>query len=77
MSSNVREALLGIYEAARGNIYFNRHLRRCLYMPHAIPQLDANGTEEQIEISLCLYKSSSAGSDVVILQRWAPTEIQR
>ena len=48
-----------------------------VYVPLQIRQLDADGTEEQTVISLRLYKSRSAGSDVVILQRWAPTEVQR
>ncbi len=48
-----------------------------IYVPLQIRQLDADGTEEQTAISLRLYKSRSAGSDIVILQRWAPTEVQR
>ena len=45
--------------------------------PLQIRQLGANGTEKQTVISLCLCKSRSAGSDVVILQRWAPSKVQR
>lgn len=46
-------------------------------VPLQIRQLRADGTEEQTMISLRLYKSRSAGSDVVILQGWAPTKVQR
>ena len=48
-----------------------------VYVPLQVRQLDANRTEEQIGISLHLSKSKSAGRDVVILQRWAPAEVQR
>lgn len=48
-----------------------------VYVPLQVRQLDADGTEEHIAISLRLYKAGSAGSDVVILQRWASTEVQR
>lgn len=48
-----------------------------IYIPLQVCQLDADGTEEQIPISLRLYKSRSAGSNVVVLQRRAPTEVQR
>ena len=47
-----------------------------VYVPLQIRQLDADGTEEQIAISLHLYKSRPTGSDIVILQRWTPTEVQ-
>ena len=48
-----------------------------VYVPLQIRQLDADRTEKQIAISLRLFRSRSAGSDVVILQRGAPTEVQR
>lgn len=48
-----------------------------VYVPLQIRQFDADETVEQTAICLRLYKSRSAGSDVVILQGWAPTEVQR
>lgn len=48
-----------------------------VYVPLQISQLGADGTKEQFTIALRLFKSRSAGSDVVVMQRWAATEVQR
>ncbi len=45
-----------------------------IYIPLQKRQFDK---EEKTMISLRLYQSRSAGSDVVILQSWASTEVQR